>query len=78
MLSWRRFVLAAVGSFGAIIAGLVIFIVLMNPYGNLPKLLFSEHAITDINQRFQYPSLIRSGRLRFDRGRRVGCAAAPA
>ena len=62
MLGWRRFVLAVVGGFGAIIACLAIFIVLMNPYGNLPKLLFSEHAITDINQRFQYPSLIRSGR----------------
>jgi len=62
MLGWRRFVLAVVGGFGAIIAFLAIFIVLMNPYGNLPKLVFSEHAITDINQRFQYPALIRSGR----------------
>jgi len=62
MFDWRRFVLGVVGGFGAIIAFLAIFIVLMNPYGNLPKLAFSEHAITDINQRFQYPSLIRSGR----------------
>jgi len=62
MLGWRRFVFAVVGGFGAIIALLAIFIVLMNPYGNLPKLVLSEHAITDINQRFQYPSLIRSGR----------------
>ena len=62
MLGWRRFVLAVVGGFGAIIAGLAIFILLMNPYGNLPKLVFREHAITDINQRFQYPALIRSGR----------------
>jgi hypothetical protein len=62
MLGWRRFVVAVVGGFAAIIAGLAIFIVLMNPYGNLPKLLFSQHAITDINQRFQYPSLVRSGR----------------
>jgi hypothetical protein len=61
MLGWRRFVVAVVGGFAAIIAGLAIFIVLMNPYGNLPKLLFSQHAVTDINQRFQYPSLIRSG-----------------
>jgi hypothetical protein len=62
MLGWRRVVLAVVGGFGAVIIGLSIFILLMNPYGNLPRLLFSEHAITDINQRFQYPALIRSGR----------------
>jgi hypothetical protein len=37
MLGWRRFVLAVVGGFGAIIACLAIFIVLMNPYGNLPS-----------------------------------------
>ena len=61
MLGWRRFVLAVVGGFGSIIAFLAIFIVLMNPYGNLPKLVFNEHVITDINQRFQYPALIRSG-----------------
>ena len=62
MLEWRRFVLVAIGGFYGTIAFLAIFIVLMNPYGNLPKLMFAEHAITDINQRFQYPALIRSGR----------------
>jgi hypothetical protein len=62
MLGWRRFVWAFLAIFGGSIALLESFIVLMNPYGNLPHLLFSEHAITDINQRFQYPALIRSGR----------------
>jgi len=52
----------ALGGFGGIIAVLCLFVLLMNPYGNLPHLLFSEHAITDINQRFQYPALIRSHR----------------
>jgi hypothetical protein len=34
----------------------------MNPYGNLWPTLFREHTIMDINQRFQYPGLVRSGR----------------
>jgi len=37
-------------------------IVLANPYGNLPPLLFSSHVIMDSNQRFQYPAIARSGR----------------
>ncbi|MGH6791915.1 MAG: hypothetical protein ACRECF_04160 [Methyloceanibacter sp.] len=59
---WRRFVLMSLGGFAAILAVLALFILLMNPYGNLPSFLFSEHAITDINQRFQYPALVRSKR----------------
>jgi hypothetical protein len=59
---WRRFVLMSLGGFAIILAALAIFILLMNPYGNLPRLLFSEHVITDINQRFQYPALVRSKR----------------
>jgi hypothetical protein len=35
----------------------MVFVLLMNPYGNLPPILFSEHVITDINQWFQYPAL---------------------
>lgn len=60
MLGWRRFVWVGVGGFGAILALLAAFILLMNPYGNLPHVLFAAHAITDINQRFQFPALIRS------------------
>ena len=33
----------------------------MNPYGHLPWHAFGAHAIMDINQRFQYPAIIRSG-----------------
>jgi hypothetical protein len=62
MLGWRRFVWTILAGFGGIVALLAAFILLMNPYGNLPRILFSEHAITDINQRFQYPALIRSKR----------------
>lgn len=62
MLGWRRFVWIAVSGFAGVIVLLVAFILLMNPYGNLPSVLFSEHVISDINQRFQYPALIRSKR----------------
>jgi hypothetical protein len=62
MLNWRGFVWIALGGFGSTIALLAVFVLLMNPYGNLPQLLFREHAIADENQRFQYPALIRSGR----------------
>lgn len=60
MLGWRRFVWVGVGGSAAILALLAVFILLMNPYGNLPHVLFAEHAITDINQRFQFPALIRT------------------
>ena len=49
MLSWRAFVLIAVGGFGGTVLLLALFILLMNPYGNLPHILFSEHVIPDIN-----------------------------
>ena len=62
MRNWRGFVSVALVVFGSAIVLLEVFVLLMNPYGNLPHLLFREHAITDINQRYQYPALIRSGR----------------
>jgi len=61
MLGWRRFLWVVGGAFFGIIAALYLFVVLTNPYGNLPNSLFSKHAITDTNQRFQYPALVRSG-----------------
>lgn len=62
MRGWRGFVFVTLAVFGSAVALLEAFVFLMNPYGNLPRLLFREHAITDINQRFQYPALVRSGR----------------
>jgi hypothetical protein len=62
MYSWRAFVLAAVGAFACFIVLLTGFVALMNPYGNLPNILFNEHVIADTNQRFQYPALVRSQR----------------
>lgn len=62
MLGWRRFVLVALCCFASIVVLLSFFILLMNPYGNLPRIVLSEHVISDGNQRFQYPALIRSKR----------------
>lgn len=59
---WRRFVLVSLGGFAVALASLALFVLLMNPYGNLPPILFGQHVITDVNQRFQYPALIRSDR----------------
>jgi hypothetical protein len=61
MPGWKRFVRIQLFAFFGIVALLALFVLAMNPYGNLPAVLFSQHAITDINQRFQYPALIRSG-----------------
>jgi hypothetical protein len=61
MLGWKRFVRVQLFAFFGIVGLLALFVLAMNPYGNLPGLLFSSHAITDINQRFQYPALVRSG-----------------
>lgn len=62
MHAWRVFVWTVVGCFAGAIAFLAAFIVVMNPYGNLPRILLSEHVISDTNQRFQYPALVRSQR----------------
>jgi hypothetical protein len=60
MLGWKRFVRVQLLAFFGIVVLLALFVLAMNPYGNLPSVLFSSHAITDINQRFQYPALVRS------------------
>ena len=41
---------------------LAAFIALINPYGNLPPGPPDNIVITDVNQRFTYPQIIRSGR----------------
>jgi hypothetical protein len=60
MVGWARFVRVVLTGFFGLVALLGGFVLLTNPYGNLPHLLFTEHFITDINQRFQYPALVRS------------------
>jgi hypothetical protein len=61
-ISWRRYC-GVVGA--AVVVELLLasaLVLLANPYGNLPPLLFSSHVIMDTNQRFQYPAIARSGR----------------
>jgi len=60
MVGWARFVRVVLTGFFGLVALLGGFVLLTNPYGNLPHLLFTEHFITDINQRFQYPAVVRS------------------
>jgi len=61
-ISWRHYC-GVVGA--AMVVELLLacaLILVANPYGNLPPLLFSSHVIMDTNQRFQYPAIARSGR----------------
>lgn len=59
---WPAFLRALAITTVATLALLAAFVVLMNPYGNLPLQAFGGHVITDGNQRYQYPSIIRSHR----------------
>lgn len=61
-MSWQRFMWGFGVGFLGLLSAAAILVLLMNPYGNLGLSLFREHVIMDINQRFQYPALLRSGR----------------
>jgi len=53
----RRFVLTAGLGLGLSLG----FIVLMNPFGNLPVRALGPHVIMDTNDRYQFPAIVRSG-----------------
>jgi hypothetical protein len=57
---WQRFLWSLGVSFLGLLSAATILVFLMNPFGNLGLSLFREHTIMDINQRFQYPALVRS------------------
>lgn len=59
-MDWSRFLRLFLGSLLASLLGCAALIALMNPYGNLPPLLFREHVITDGQQRFQFPGVVRT------------------
>ncbi|MDX2258898.1 MAG: hypothetical protein NW205_08280 [Hyphomicrobiaceae bacterium] len=60
-LTWGgMFQWSALGAAG-LVALCLALVLLMNPYGNLPTGIAARHVIMDINQRFQYPALARSG-----------------
>lgn len=58
-MSWRAYVATLIASFVTLAVLIGGFIALMNPYGNLPHRLLGPHVMMDINQRFQYPSIVR-------------------
>lgn len=60
-VSWRRFLGAALATAALGGAAAVLFIILMNPFNNLPNLLSFERVLLSDNQRFSYPAVIRSG-----------------
>ena len=59
-MGWPRYLKGVLLGFGGLLAVAYGFIVVMNPYGHLPWRPFGAHVIMDINQRFQYPSIVRS------------------
>jgi hypothetical protein len=61
MIAWDQCLKVVLGGLAGLLAVAFAFIVLMNPYGHLPLRLFGAHVIMDINQRFQYPAIVRSG-----------------
>lgn len=61
-MSWKAHVGTLLGTFAGAIVALVAFVVTMNPYGNLPNTVLRDHVMMDDNQRYQYPSVVRSGR----------------
>ena len=61
-MTWSRHLTTLLGVFAGAIAALGLFVLAMNPYGNLPNTVLGEHVMMDDNQRYQYPSVVRSGR----------------
>jgi len=61
-MTWRKHLGITLGVFAGSLASLYLFVLAMNPYGNLPNTVFAKHVIMDDNQRFQYPAIIRSQR----------------
>lgn len=57
--SWTRHARALLLTFCVSAVALVLFVAVLNPYGNLPWRLTGSHVVMDDNQRFQYPALVR-------------------
>ncbi len=60
--AWRRMARAQFGALAGGVAVLAAFIFLVDPYSVVPFSLPLKRALTDTNQRFLYPSIVRSGR----------------
>jgi hypothetical protein len=59
---WTGYVKTAVGTVLGLVAALYLFVLLVDPYGDVPFSLPIERPLMDDNQRFLYPGLVRSGR----------------
>lgn len=59
---WSGYVKAMVALAAGGLAVLAAFVWIVNPYGNLPPGPRGNIVITDMNQRFMYPQIVRSGR----------------
>ncbi len=57
---WRGFIATMLAVFSGLLLACGALILAMNPYGNLPTGLYAQHVIMDINQRHQYPAIVRS------------------
>ncbi len=62
MMTWNRHLKILLATFIVANAALYLFVLAMNPFGNLPNTVLRSHVMMDDNQRYQYPSVVRSGR----------------
>ena len=58
--NWRSFTAWAIVSSAAVVATLFLATFALNPFGNFPETALSQK-FADDNQRFDYPSIVRSG-----------------
>jgi len=59
-MDWTQFLRLMFASLATSLVVSTGLVVVMNPYGNLPPVLFPQHVITDQQQRFQYPAIVRT------------------
>jgi hypothetical protein len=61
-LVWRRFALTCAAAAAAVMAALFGFVLAIDPYGTRVGPSRTPRPIMDLNQRFMYPQIVRSGR----------------
>jgi hypothetical protein len=62
MINWRRWCAVLAACAGGLGLALLAFIIAMDTYGLLPSARNSPRPLMDLNQRFMYPQVVRSGR----------------
>jgi len=60
-VTWRRFVELFVGTFAVGHLLIFTFVLLVDPYEDVPFSLPLQRRLIDANQRFMYPQIVRSG-----------------